>query len=188
MTVLGHRDPSPKGHWRRSSRALLAGLAAMLVAALPLSLGATASSATSDKKVTFTVGITQDLDSLNPFAGYLVSSYEIYSLNYARLTEYGQKDFSAQPGLAESWDTSPDGLTWTYHIRAGAKFSDGEPLTAKDVAYSFNRVRNGKFEQTNYGTYVASITSVEAPDDTTVVMKVKEPTPVMLHPWVYILP
>jgi peptide/nickel transport system substrate-binding protein len=150
--------------------------------------GAVSSGATSAKKVTFTVGITQDIDSLNPFSGYLASSYEIYSLNYTRLTDYGLKDFSATPSLATSWESTPDGLTWTYHLKAGTKFSDGTPLTAKDVVYSFDRVRNGKYEQTNYGNYVASITSVTAPDDTTVVMKVKEPTPVMLHPWVYILP
>jgi peptide/nickel transport system substrate-binding protein len=153
-----------------------------------LTLGGAASSVATTKKVTFTVGITQDLDSLNPFSGYLASSYEVWSLNYTRLTDYGLKDFSAQPSLATSWDTSSDGLTWTYHLTKGAKFSDGTPLTASDVVYSFNRVINGKYEQTNYGNYVASITSVTAPDDATVVMKVKEPTPVMLHPWVYILP
>ena len=90
--------------------------------------------------------------------------------------------------MAESWDVSADGLTWTYHIRSGVKWSDGVPLTANDVAYTFNRVRNGKYEQTNYGNYVAGITSVVAPDDQTVVMKVKKPTPIMQHLYVYILP
>jgi len=83
---------------------------------------------------------------------------------------------------------SEDGLTWTYHLRDGLTWSDGEPLTANDVAYTFNRIRNGKYEQTNYGNYVAAITSVKATDDTTVVFTVKKPTPVMLHLYVYILP
>jgi peptide/nickel transport system substrate-binding protein len=169
-------------------RRLLCVVTGMVVLAL-LTLGGTVNSgAATAKKVTFTIGITQDIDSLNPFSGYYVSSYEIYSLDYSRLTDYGLKDFSAQPSFAKSWETSADGLTWTYHLTPGAKFSDGTPLTAKDVAYSFNRVRNGKYEQTNYGVYVKSITSVVATDDMTVVMKVKQPTPIMLHPWVYILP
>lgn len=171
-----------------SGRRLLAVVTGIVILALLTLGGAATSGATSAKKITFTIGMTQDIDSLNPFSGYYVSSYEIYSLNYTRLTDYGLKDFSAQPSLATSWDTSADGLTWTYHLTPDAKFSDGTPLTAKDVAYSFNRVRNGKYEQTNYGVYVKSITSAVATDDTTVVMKVKEPTPVMLHPWVYILP
>jgi peptide/nickel transport system substrate-binding protein len=189
MALPGHRESHVARPRRRSAMAAVAGLTAALLALVPLATGATSSSATTKAgKVTFTVGITQDVDSLNPFSGYLASSYEIYSLNYTRLTDYGLKDFSATPSLATSWESSPDGLTWTYHLTPNAKFSDGTPLTAKDVVYSFNRVRNGKYEQTNYGNYVASITSVTSPDDTTVVMKVKEPTPVMLHPWVYILP
>ena len=130
----------------------------------------------------------QDIDSLNPFTGIVSSAYEIYQLNYETLTDYGQTDFSTKPALAESWDTSADGLTWTYHLRAGLKWSDGQPLTAQDVAYTFNRVRNGKYEQTNYGNYVAGLTSVVATDDRTVVMKVKKPTPIMEHLYVYILP
>lgn len=167
-------------------------LAALASVAVVLAVGSVAGlsgAATAETgKSTFTVGIKQDVDSLNPFTGIVVQAYELYQLNYETLTDYDQKDFSAQPALASSWDTSPDGLTWTYHLRPGLKWSDGQPLTARDVVYTFNRIRNGKYERTNFGNYVASITSVEAPDDQTVVMKVKEPTPIMLHLFVYILP
>ena len=47
------------------------------------------------------------------------------------------------PGLAESWEVSDDELTWTYNIREGVKWSDGQPLTAKDAAYTFNRIMKG---------------------------------------------
>src|ERR1051325_11991463 len=40
---------------------------------------------------------------------------------------------SVEPALAESWDTTPDGLAWTFHLRQGVKFSDGTPLTSNDV-------------------------------------------------------
>jgi peptide/nickel transport system substrate-binding protein len=139
-------------------------------------------------KLTFTVGIANDIDSMNPFLGYLAESYEVWQTMYDYLTGYSQKDYSPTPSLAESWTTSPDGKTWTYKIRQGVKWSDGKPLTAKDVAYTFNRVLEGETEQTNYGGYVANITSVTAPDDATVVMTTKVPTPIMTHLAVPILP
>ncbi len=174
-------------------RRILGAAAAVLVlavAAVPgtaVTAGAGTKAAAGDK-VTFTVGITQDVDSLNPFTGIVSSAYEIYQLQYETLTDYGAKDFAAAPALAESWDVSDDGLTWTYHLRDGLTWSDGEPLTANDVAYTFNRVRGGKYEKTNFGNYVSAMTSVEAPDAKTVVMTVKKPTPIMLHLYVYILP
>jgi peptide/nickel transport system substrate-binding protein len=175
----------------RGRRVLVAVAAVLLAAAALPGTAVTAGAgmrAASGDKVTFTVGLTQDLDSLNPFTGIAASSYEMYQLQYETLTDYAAKDFSATPALAESWDTSPDGLTWTYHLKPGLKWSDGVPLTAHDVAYTFNRVMTGKYEQTNFGNYVAGLTSVEATDDVTVVMKVKKPSPIMLHLYVYILP
>ena len=171
----------------RRTRLLVVLVSASLTAltALVVAPPATGSDA---EPTTFTVGIKQDIDSLNPFTGIVSSAYEMYQMNYDTLTDYAAEDFSAKPALAESWETSEDGLTWTYKLRPGMKWSDGEPLTARDVEYTFNRIRNGKYEQTNYGNYVAAITSVEAVDDTTVVMKVDKPTPVMLHLYVYILP
>ena len=169
-------------------RRLLSVVTGIVVLALLSLGGAVNSGATTADKVTFTVGMVGDIDSLNPFTGIESSAYEMYQLNYETLTDYGQADFSTQPALAESWDASADGLTWTYHLRAGLKWSDGQPLTAKDVAYTLNRVRNGKYEQTNYGNDVSGLTSVVATDDSTVVMKVKKPTPIMEHLYVYILP
>lgn len=164
-----------------------AAAAVVLLALLPLGTGGSASGA-EEERTTFTVGMSQDVDSLNPFTGIVSSAYEMYQLNYDTLTDYGQADFAAEPSLAESWDVSEDGLTWTYTIRSGVLWSDGEPLTARDVAYTFNRVMSGKYEQTNFGSYVGQIASVEATDDQTVVMRVKAPSPTMLHLFVYILP
>lgn len=50
------------------------------------------------------------------------------------------KDGTLIPGQAESWETSEDGLTWTFHLRAGLKWSDGSDLTANDFVYSWKRV------------------------------------------------
>src|SRR5207244_1640750 len=48
-------------------------------------------------------------------------------------------DGSAMPGMATSWETSPDGLTWTFHLRQ-ASWSDGEPVTADDFVYAYRRI------------------------------------------------
>ncbi len=136
----------------------------------------------------FTVGITDDVDSLNPFTGIISTAYEMYQLMYPTLTENGADDFAPVPGLAESWEESADKTTWTYRIRPGLKWSDGQPLTARDAAYSFNRIMDGDFEQTNYGSYVANITKAEATDDTTLVLTVAKPSPIMENLAVYILP
>jgi peptide/nickel transport system substrate-binding protein len=136
----------------------------------------------------FTVGITQDVDSTNPFTGIAAASFEVYQMMYPTLTEYSAADFSTVPGLAESWEESEDRSYWTYKIRPDLKWSDGEPLTARDAAYTFNRVINGDIEQTNYGGYTSTITRAEAPDDTTLVLYVKRPSPIMYQLAVYILP
>ncbi len=136
----------------------------------------------------FTVGITDDVDSLNPFTGIVSTSYEMYQLMYPTLTDYGADDFAPAPGLAESWEESADQTTWTYKIRPGLTWSDGQPLTARDAAYSFNRIMDGEYEQTNFGNYVANITKAEATDDTTLVLTVAKPSPIMEALAVYILP
>ncbi|MBV9121197.1 MAG: hypothetical protein JOZ39_10855 [Chloroflexi bacterium] len=53
---------------------------------------------------------------------------------------YPDKDLNIKPGLAEKWDVSSDGKTYTFHLRSGLKWSDGSAFTAKDVEYSFKRL------------------------------------------------
>jgi peptide/nickel transport system substrate-binding protein len=83
---------------------------------------------------------------------------------------------SPEPGLATKWATSDDGLTWTFTVRSGVKFSDGQPLTASDVAYTFNRVMTGSVEGASWSSYLKGVNKVTAPDDTTLVMKLKKPS------------
>lgn len=147
-----------------------------------------ATGASASAKTVFTVGMTEDIDSANPFTGIAAVSYEIFQMEYPTLTEYSATDFSTVPGLAESWTESADHTTWTYKIRPGLTWSDGVPMTARDAAYSFNRIINGQYEKTNYGSYVANITKAVAPDDTTLVLTVSKPSPIMAKLAVYILP
>ena len=71
-----------------------------------------------------------------------------------------------RPEFAESWSHSPDGLTWTFKIRPGMKWQDGQPATAHDVAFTFNYIiKNNLSAFTGYLTFVKKVTAL---DDTTV--------------------
>jgi peptide/nickel transport system substrate-binding protein len=82
------------------------------------------------------------------------------------------------PWLAESWDTSTDGLTWTFHLRQGVMFHDGTPLKASDVIYSYNRLKTiGE----GYAYLVTSgVEEVKAVDDATVEFKLAQPSALFL--------
>lgn len=135
--------------------------------------------AAADDKVTFTVAWLNEADSLNPFVGIEAESFEIWALTYDYMISYSMEDMSPQPALATSWDTSDDGLTWTFHIRDDVTWSDGEQLTAHDIAYTYNRVLDGGPEAATWKSYLGNVTAVEAPDDTTVVLTLKAPNAVL---------
>jgi len=167
-------------HRPRRTRRLLAALTAgafCLGAAWPAF--AASESPAPDEKVVFTVGLTNEPDSLNPYLGIEAESFEMWALTYDYLITYKPEDMSPQPGLAESWETSDDGLTWTFDIREGVEWSDGEPLTAEDVSFTLNQILDGGPESSTWGSYLGSVDTIDAPDDTTVVLELDEPNAVL---------
>jgi peptide/nickel transport system substrate-binding protein len=192
---------------RRVRRAVFAGVAAAAAIALAAgpamadpsaspSTGASGSAAPSASgpslppgSKTFTIGTLQDIDTLNPYTGYLVQSVEIYTDTYDTLQNDSQKDFSPTPGLATKWTHTPDGLTWTFTIRQGVKWSDGVPFTAQDVVYTYHRALTDSTANTEYNSDVQNMKSVElGSDPNTVVFHMKAPDPVMNTLGVPILP
>jgi peptide/nickel transport system substrate-binding protein len=135
--------------------------------------------ASAGDEVTFTVGLLNEVDSFNPFLGIEASSFEMWALTYDYLVSYSMKDMSPEPGLAKDWTTSEDGLRWTFDVREGVTWSDGVPLTAKDVAYTFNRVMTGEAEGATWSSYLTGVKSVTAPDATTVVLTLDKPNAVL---------
>jgi peptide/nickel transport system substrate-binding protein len=125
-----------------------------------------------------TVGLLQDVDSLNPFVGISASAVQVFGLHYDRLTEYRTADNRPVPGLATGWRTSPDGLTWTFTLRPGLRWSDGAPLTAADVAFTYTTLMRTPAAVT--ASAVKTFTAVTAPDATTVVIRTRVPTATML--------
>jgi peptide/nickel transport system substrate-binding protein len=166
----------------RTTRRTLAA-ASMAVALLAVVGAAPAGSAT--KPVVFNVGDTQGIDSMNPIVGVTVPAYEAWNIQYATLTDKSPKDFTTIPGLAKAWKGSADGRTWTYTLRPNLKWSDGQPLTSEDIAYTVNRAR--KEEWLNYTSVVANLTAT-APDPTTVVITSSVSDPKLPTMDVYIVP
>jgi peptide/nickel transport system substrate-binding protein len=80
---------------------------------------------------------------------------------------------SVEPALATSWDTSADGLTWTFHLRPGVKFSDGSDLTSNDVKVTLDLARAGK--RSTWKDNYKAIQEVQAPDPMTVVVVLTTP-------------
>lgn len=82
-------------------------------------------------------------------------------------------DLSPEPQLAKSWEISDDGKTYTFHLREGVTFHDGEPFTSEDVKFSmdvFLRETHSRMR-----VYMEHVESIETPDDYTVVFNLKQP-------------
>ena len=133
----------------------------------------------------FKLGFSTDIDGINPFWNYSDITWEAFHLNYNFLTWY-DADYQPIPDLATSWTSSPDGKVWTYTIRQGVKWHDGVPLTARDVAFTYNYILTNNL--TYYTSYLVDVTKVEAPNDTTLVITCKRPSAMMLALYIPIVP
>lgn len=134
------------------------------------------------------IGWAGSPDTLNPGAAILTEAYTIFALVYDTLYEF-QLDGTYRLDVAESVDTSPDGLTWTFKLRSGIKFHDGQPMTAQDVVFSLKLYQaHEDFPYLN--SYTVNFDSITAPDDSTVVVTLIEAVPNMdyLLSYLYILP
>ncbi|MEA2506433.1 MAG: peptide/nickel transport system substrate-binding protein [Actinomycetota bacterium] len=122
-------------------------------------------------------GSSSQIDSLNPFVAFQQDAYTIFGYEYPFLMQYDTTTLQFKPYFATSWSHSSDGLTWTFHTRPGAKWSDGQPLTAKDAAFSINMVV--KYQKTATSCcagYVANVKNAKATDDNTLVVNYSKPS------------
>lgn len=99
-----------------------------------------AQTAPYDPEATLTLATNAD-PTLNPWSpGAVVESNLINTLIFDQLVRYSKEDLTPAPGLASSWETSADGLSWTFNLRDDVTWQDGQPFTAADVAFTFNEV------------------------------------------------
>src|SRR5499427_7776124 len=173
--MIPRRDP--KAARPRLSRHPLRLAAAAVVVALAVAACGGSSSGGGEIKEggVFRIGSSSSIDSLNPFVAFQADAYSTFEYIYPYLVQFNpQRQFVAD--FARSWQHNPDGTVWTFHTQPNAKWSDGKPLTAADVAWNYNTIlkyQNGA--TANSAGLVAHMKSATAPDATTVVLTYKRP-------------
>ena len=133
---------------------------------------ALAGAAAAQEAGTLTIASGNKVDTLDPIRSAAAGNIEAFGQLYARLLRKSPEG-ELEPGLAESWEASEDGLTYTFELR-DARFSDGTPITAEDVAFSLNRV--AKDEASTYPAAYSTVDEVVAVDEDTVELRLAKPS------------
>jgi peptide/nickel transport system substrate-binding protein len=166
---------------RRRSWALLAAAVAVVTVAAGGSAGAgaaTPAAAKAGASGILRVGTIDYIDSFNPFNYIEAQAYNAMIMIYPQLVQYlyGPKGYYVAGDWAKSWTKSKDGKTWTFHVYPNTKWSDGQPLTAEDAAWTINTIvkyRNGPAAVA--APAVNHVTKATAPNPTTVVIHYAAP-------------
>jgi peptide/nickel transport system substrate-binding protein len=170
-------------------RMMIVGLGlGMAAVVLTLPAQAQSSSASSDAQpVVLRVGVAADLDTDNVFAASAGSDWAVMTTEYDMMLAFAPDDLTATPSLATGCTPNDDYTQWTCDIQQGLKWSDGEPLTAEDIAFSYRFVIDNKIPQ--YKSEFPSNPVFTTPDDHTLVWTADKPTFAPdLPPWVYVVP
>jgi peptide/nickel transport system substrate-binding protein len=143
--------------------------------------GAAGSSGPIKEGGTLRIAAYDGIDAMNPFVGVNDDSYATYEYIYPQLVQYDQ-NLQFAPDFATSWETSSNGLRWTFHLVPNAKWSDGKPLTADDVAFTYNTIV--KFKDSSTGSAAGSVShlvSAKAVDPATVALTYDKPVTTVLQ-------
>ena len=160
-------------------RSLVAVLAALFVAVV-------AAPAQAQEPKVLKIGWEQDPQTLSPFTDQDEESFRLWAINYDLLVNFNAEDLSPAPGIAASWDISDDQKTVTFTLAEGMQWSDGEPITSKDVKWSLENL--GKYGILFSG-YTENVSSIQTPDPETVIVKTTKPdTRLVGGLFVWILP
>jgi peptide/nickel transport system substrate-binding protein len=159
-------------------RTLSAGLVVLALAAAGCGSSATTSgsggsgSGTAATLSTLVIANAVKVDTLDPAQNSVNESIWMDQNLYSRLLQPNATGTGLLPDLATSWDISKNGLSYTFHLRPDAKFSDGAPVTANDVAYSIIRSKN---TSGGWGFLLTAMKKVTATDAHTVVITLSQP-------------
>src|ERR1700722_10327176 len=163
-----------RAHRLRTSLSL--GLIAFAVAAAGCSSSGSGSGSSGSGSAagsnTLVIANAVRVDTLDPEANSVNESIWLDQNLYSRLLQPNATGTALLPDLATSWDISPDGLSYTFHLRPDAKFADGSPVTAADVVYSIERSR--KFSG-GWGFLLTAVKTITAPDTHTVAITLSQP-------------
>jgi peptide/nickel transport system substrate-binding protein len=143
----------------------------------------TAFAGTARADTTLVIAIAADPTGFDPEAVLNNTSGFVMATIYDSLVKYKPGSVDVEPGLAESWDVSADGLTYTFHLRKGVTFHDGTPFNGPNYIKTIKRLVDKSDEDSIFKTgpvegYIddtyGAVESYTAPDDNTVVFKFKE--------------
>lgn len=164
---------------------------ATMVALAPLSVMA---QETPKQGGDIVVTYKDDITTLDPAIGYDWVNWSMIKSLYSRLMDYAPGTPNPVPSLAESFTVSPDGLTYTFKLHKGVKFSNGREVVASDVKYSIERAVDPKTQGHGAGFFGAikgfedetggkttTLSGIETPDDGTVIFNLSRPDATFLH-------
>lgn len=160
----------------RAARWLVVGVVASLICALVACSTGERVDLGDGSSGRLVAAIAGEPDQLDPNKTSAYFSFEVLENVFDTLVE-PDANLVMRPALAESWNVSPDQLTWTFHLRPGVTFHDGTPLTADDVVYTYRRIVD---EELSNVDKLSAVTDVHATDPATVVIRLKHPTPNLL--------
>ena len=149
----------------------------LIAVGLALTLMLTPCVAAQDEKV-IVIGHTEVAEAYDPAYGFSPTAGIVDKATYHTLVTFPDGDASSiEPLLASDWSISDDGLTYTFTLRDDVTFANGDPLTAEDVVFSFNRLKNVKAQPSFLADPIAEL---EAVDDSTVAVTLTGPRPSFL--------
>ncbi len=122
---------------------------------------------------TFVTVVGDNPDNLNPYLHSLLVSSAVYRYTFDSLYRVNYKG-DWEPALATTYKVSADGLTWTFTLRPGVRWSDGQPFTAADVKFTWKLVTN-KDVHISYASGFDKIASIDTPTPLTVIYHLREP-------------
>jgi len=149
----------------------LAGIVLAAIAMLCAMAGPATAAGESGKDV-LRIGWAQDPQTLNPFVGLDEEDYTVWAINWDLLVNFNPVDLSPAPGIAKSWEVSDDRKTVTFTLDPEKKWSDGVPVTSKDVKWTLENLGE---EGELFTSYTNNVTSITTPDKETVVIKTSKP-------------
>ena len=121
---------------------------------------------------TFRMGTSSRIDSLNPYVAFNQDAYNTFEYVYPFLVQYDKTNSKFVSDFATSWKPTDGGKTWTFKTRSGAKWTDGQPLTAKDAAWTITTdLKYAAGGAANAAGLVAHIKSAKAPNANTLVVR-----------------
>ena len=121
------------------------------------------------------IGTINYIDSLNPYNYIEAQAYNAMMMIYPQLVQYG-KGMKFEGDWASSWKTSADGKDWTFRLRPNTKWSDGEPMTASDAAWTINTtVKYAKSATAQAAAALAHVKNAQAVNPTTLVIHYESP-------------